>query len=257
MIQLHVNKLSLDVSENALKEFLSQAGIVDYVEVIRDLQTGESQGYAIVWMIDEQAADEAMHQFDGTIFAGNALQISKMHLTLPGEMALRDWLHRHASEVLTAIGVKKGQTVLDYGCGRGIFSIPAARIVGEKGRVYALDVRPRALERVKESAHSAGLKNLETILQKESTVNTGFSNASMDVIIVYDVLHEFENKHELLVEMERILKPEGLLSLFPMHLGNEPMLKIMKEYGQFYLRESYFPPNCQSLSTILNFVRKE
>ncbi len=257
MIQLHISKLSPDVSEDALKNFLSKASAVDYVEVIRDLQTGESQGYAIVRMTDEQAADEVMRRYDGAVFADNALQISKMHLTLPGEMALRDWLHRNASEVLTVIGVKKGQTVLDYGCGRGIFSIPAARLIGETGRVYALDVRPRALERVKENAHNAGLKNVETILQKESIVNTGFSNASIDVIIVYDVLHEFENKHELLVEVERILKPEGLLSLFPMHLGNEPMLKVMKEYRQFYLRDSYCPPNCQSLSTILNFVRKE
>ena len=257
MIQLHISKLSPNISEDALKSFLSKAGNVDHVEVIRDLQTGDSQGYAIVRITDEQAADEVIRQFNGIVFKGSALQISKMHVTLPGEMALRDWLHRHASEVLSTIGVKKRQTVLDYGCGRGIFSVPAARLVGEKGRVYALDVRARALERVKENAHNAGLKNLETILQKESTVNTGFSNASMDVIIVYDVLHEFENKFQLLKELERLLKPKGLLSLFPMHIGNETILKIMREYRQFQLKEIWCPPNCQSVSTIINFIRKE
>jgi SAM-dependent methyltransferase len=257
MIQLYISKLSPDVSEDALKILLSQAGIVDYVEIIRDLQTGKPQGYAIARMADEHTADETIRRFNGTVFAGGALQISKMHLSLPGEMALRDWLHRHATEVLAAIGVKKQQTVLDYGCGPGIFSISAARISGEMGKVYALDVRSRALEQVKESAHKANLKNVETILQNESSLSTNFPGSTIDVVIVYDVLHEFENKRELLVELARILKPEGLLSLFPMHIGNEPVLKIMNEYGQFYLRNSYCPPNCQSVSTILNFVRKE
>lgn len=257
MIQLHINKLPRDISENILNNLLSQAGAIDYLEIIRDLQTGESQGYAIARWTNEQTAQEVIHRFNGAILGGNTLQISKMHLTLPGEMALRDWLQRHAMEVLTAIGVKKGQTVLDYGCGPGIFSIPAARLVGETGKVYALDVRSHALDRVKENARQANLKNVEIILQKESTVSTGFPDSTIDLAVVYDVLHEFEKKFELLKELERTLKPRGILSLFPMHMGNEAMLKIMKEYRRFQLTEIWCPPNCQSVSTIMNFIRKE
>lgn len=257
MIQLHISKLPLDISEDRLKNLLSQAGAVDYLEIIRDLQTGESQGYAIARWVDEITAQEVILRFNGAILGGSTLQISKMHLTLPGEMALRDWLQRHAAEILTAIGVKRGQTVLDYGCGRGIFSIPAAGLVGDTGKIYALDVRPHALERVKEIASQANLKNIQIILQKESTVSTGFPDSTIDLAIVYDVLHEFENKFELLKELERTLKPGGVLSLFPMHIGNEAMLKVMKEYQRFQLTEIWCPPDSQSVSTIINFIRKE
>ena len=48
-------------------------------------------------------------------------------------------LELRALEVLRRIGIKKGQTVLDFGCGYGAYTIPVAEIVGEQGRVYALD----------------------------------------------------------------------------------------------------------------------
>jgi len=49
-------------------------------------------------------------------------------------------------KVLRAIGVKPGQVVLELGCGPGFFTIPAGKIVGEEGLVYALDLHPLALE---------------------------------------------------------------------------------------------------------------
>ena len=55
--------------------------------------------------------------------------------------------------------VKEGQTLLDYGCGTGCFVVPAARIVGIKGKVYALDCFPRQLEIVKERARKEGRAN--------------------------------------------------------------------------------------------------
>ena len=106
MIQLHISKLTPSVSEDSLLELLSRAGTVDSVEVIRDLQTGESQGYAIARMADEQAADEAINRLNDFVFAGNPLKISRMHLTMPGEMTFRDWLHNHAGDVLSIIGMK-------------------------------------------------------------------------------------------------------------------------------------------------------
>jgi hypothetical protein len=56
--------------------------------------------------------------------------VRRMPETLPGEMEFREWPIEH-SEVLIHVGVREAQTVLDYGYGSGIFTIPSARIVGK------------------------------------------------------------------------------------------------------------------------------
>lgn len=146
--------------------------------------------------------------------------------------------------------------MLDYGCGPGVFTIPAARIVGDTGKVYALDVRARALQYIREQASKVGLKNIETVLMKEQSIATGLSEANLDIVLIFDVIQDIKDKQGLLKEMDRILKPGGWLSLFSMHIGNEPVLKQVKESGLFILRDSFSPPGSQSPSTVLNFVKK-
>ena len=87
--------------------------------------------------------------------------------------------------------VQEGQTFLDYGCGTGDFTIPAAQRVSQKGKVYALDYFPRQLEIVTERSAKAGLNNIETIL---SNSKTGLPDESVDVIWMCDVLHEIKGK---------------------------------------------------------------
>lgn len=72
---------------------------------------------------------------------------------------LRDWF-TNPSKVLARIGIKERQTVLDFGCGPGSYTIPAARIVGEKGRVYALDIHPLAIKTVEKKARKQRLTNI-------------------------------------------------------------------------------------------------
>ena len=49
------------------------------------------------------------------------------------------WLKKYSEKLLREVGIKKGQTVLDFGCGKGNYTIPVAKIVGQDGFVYALD----------------------------------------------------------------------------------------------------------------------
>jgi ubiquinone/menaquinone biosynthesis C-methylase UbiE len=65
-------------------------------------------------------------------------------------------------EEIKKINLKAGQTVLDYGCGIGSCTIPAARLVGKGGKVYALDKQPLAIRKVKERAQKGGfhIRNL-------------------------------------------------------------------------------------------------
>ncbi|MFC2005360.1 class I SAM-dependent methyltransferase [Chloroflexota bacterium] len=106
--------------------------------------------------------------------------------------------------------VQEGQTFLDYGCGTGDFTIPAAKIVATRGKVYALDYFPRQLEIVEEQSKKEGLTNIETIL---STNQTGLPDESIDVIWMCDVLHEIKERRAVLEDSHRVLRREGILAI--------------------------------------------
>ena len=107
--------------------------------------------------------------------------------------------------------VQGGQTFLDYGCGTGDFTIPAARIVNTGGKVYALDYFPRQLEIVEEKSKKEGLTNVETIL---SDGKTGLPDEYIDVIWMCDVLHEVKERRAVLEELHRVLRSEGVLAIY-------------------------------------------
>ena len=252
-MQLRVGGLADDTSEAELNELFSKIGTVGSVIIVKDISTGKSRGFGMVKMPNSTQADEAIKKLDGTTLGNRQIAVAKMPETLPGEMEFREWLMENAFEVFQKVGISQGQTVLDYGCGPGIFTIPCARIVGEKGKVYALEVRSEALKRVKEKAEGEGLGNVETILADSSMLATGLSDRSMDVILVYDVMHAISEKMALLEELHRVLKRDGFLSIFPMHMGTDRMLKVMKRCPLFRFRDSYAPPGYTTPSEILNF----
>ena len=107
--------------------------------------------------------------------------------------------------------IQEGQTILDYGCGTGSFTIPAARIVGNRGKVYAVDYFPRQLKIVEKKAEKEGLTNIETIL---SDSGTGLPDECVDVIWVCDVLHEIKERRAVLEELHRVLRKEGTLAIY-------------------------------------------
>jgi ubiquinone/menaquinone biosynthesis C-methylase UbiE len=118
-------------------------------------------------------------------------------------------------EIIERAGIKPGLHVLDYGCGPGSYSMAAAEIVGESGKIYALDIHPLAVETVKHKAKKKGLENIETIL---SDCATGLPDESMDFVILFDIYHELSEPDSVLQELHRVLKPEGKLSFSDHHL---------------------------------------
>jgi len=138
-------------------------------------------------------------------------------------------------EEVRKLGLKEGQKVLDYGCGIGSYTFPVARLVGERGRVYALDKEPLAIRKIEEKAREKGFHNIETIL---SDMDTGLPDESVDVILLYGVLPEVEHKEPLLRELYRVLKPSGYLSTrFCFRMKKERILEIMEKTNLFSLRE--------------------
>ena len=67
----------------------------------------------------------------------------------------RQW--QDPEQILSSIGVEPGMVFIDIGCGDGYFALPAARKVGPRGKVYANDIDPGAIERLRIQAEKEGL----------------------------------------------------------------------------------------------------
>ena len=161
---------------------------------------------------------------------------------------VEEWIEEAGEKFLKIIGIKRGQKVLDFGSGSGNYTIPTARIAGEEGLVYALDKDKRSLDQLMRKAESMGLKNIIR-LDTSGESGTGLDNESVDVVLLYDVLHFYyfpraEARRQLLREVYRVLRPMGLLSLYPTHLQShmEPKLEDVEREireANFYLEGRY------------------
>ena len=141
-------------------------------------------------------------------------------------------LESRAIEVLERIGIRRGQTVLDFGCGSGTYTIPAAKIVGERGRVYALDKDKEALDALMQRGESAGLKNIERI-KTSGEIKIGLTDESVDVVLMFDVFHSYYfpqagDRRRLLSEIYRIMKPTAFVSVWPKHMESETEDEVEK-----------------------------
>jgi ubiquinone/menaquinone biosynthesis C-methylase UbiE len=141
----------------------------------------------------------------------------------------------HPAQALDEAGVRPGNTVLDFGCGPGGFSIAAAALVGKKGRVYALDIQPLAARTVKKKARERGLGNIETIT---SGLDTGLTDKSVNVVLLYDIFHFFEEPGVILTEIHRVLADDGVLSASDHHMKGPRLVAAITGSGIFQLKES-------------------
>lgn len=116
---------------------------------------------------------------------------------------------RNVEAEVTLAGIKPGEYILDFGCGLGYNTIPAAMKVGIQGRVIAQDVSPRALRVVKNKAIRCGFRNIDYVL---SDRHTGLERASLDIVYLHNTLPLVRDKKEALMEICRVLKPGGRLS---------------------------------------------
>jgi ubiquinone/menaquinone biosynthesis C-methylase UbiE len=144
---------------------------------------------------------------------------------------LRDMI-RSPSDIIAELFPQPGMVVLDFGCGPGSFSLAAARFVGPTGRVYALDIHPLAIRSVQRAAAKQGLTNVQPILGSNFTQ---LGDSSIDVIILYDVIHAIPDLLPLIQEMRRVLKSDGVLSVSDHHLQDEDILGSITAGNYFQL----------------------
>ena len=135
------------------------------------------------------------------------------------------FLDKNPSKVLFEIGVRAGHAVLDFGCGPGTYAIPAAKLVGEGGRVYALDINSGFLDRMEETAKQEGLKNIVRI-DSSGEGEIPLENEKIDVMLLIDVLHIVADREALFNEAYRILKRGGFIAVYPMHIEEKEVEEL-------------------------------
>ncbi len=141
-------------------------------------------------------------------------------------------IFRNPYKLLNRAGLKSGQKVLEIGCGPGFFTIPAANIVGKGGIVYAIDTHPLAIEKVKEKIEREEVKNVTLILANAS--NTGLPDRSIDLVFLFGLRYIADGLENVISEIHRILKPEGVLSFEKTRGSEKKIIEEVEKGGLIY-----------------------
>jgi len=149
--------------------------------------------------------------------------------------------------------MRAGQVVLDFGCGEGNYTRPAARIVGACGTVYALDKNSSALDALMQAAGEDGLTNIQRV-DTAGTLSLPLGDTSVDVVLVYDVLHlvgpsrqagkpvnrsTVTDRRRLLKELHRVLRPAGLVSAYCPHLATHTDVESENDIADEFRAEGF------------------
>ncbi|MBP6859962.1 MAG: methyltransferase domain-containing protein [Candidatus Pacebacteria bacterium] len=131
-------------------------------------------------------------------------------------------------ENVLQIGLHDGMKVGDLGAGSGHYALAAAGAVGDTGRVYAIDVQEEVVMHIRDAAHRAGLKNVETIWGDfERPGGTKLKDGVLDAAILSNVMFQVEHHTSAISEVKRIVHPGGKVLVIDWagsygHLGPHP-----------------------------------
>jgi len=118
----------------------------------------------------------------------------------------------HQRENLAAlVGPPPGTAIADVGAGSGFMTELFAGLVGPAGKVYAVDINPKLLERIAEHARAKGVKNIETVLARDDSAE--LPPNSVDLVFICDTYHHFEFPARTMASIHRALRPGGQLVL--------------------------------------------
>jgi ubiquinone/menaquinone biosynthesis C-methylase UbiE len=159
------------------------------------------------------------------------------------EWLIRDEREREerCSLMLANLGVKRGMTICDMGCGNGFYALQLAPMVGPRGRILAVDIQPQMLYLLRERMESDGVENITPILG--SLHDPRIPEGSVDLMLLVDVYHEFSHPEQMLAAIRRSLSPDGLVALVEFRAEDDtvPIRPEHKMSKDQIMKE--FPPN--------------
>jgi SAM-dependent methyltransferase len=176
-----------------------------------------------LWAFQAPATNSGVHPLTGRQIAG-----------VCGFGGCETWLERPEREqeenpdgALDALNLKAGMSVADVGAGTGYMSLKLSKRVGPAGKVYAEDVQPEMLQKVRTNAAKAKASNVVTV--QGSFTDPMLPKGQMDLVLLVDVYHEFSEPQKMLRGIRESLKPDGRLVLLE-YRKEDPKIPIREEH---------------------------
>ncbi len=151
-------------------------------------------------------------------------------------------------KTLQILGLQEGDFIADIGCGIGYFSIPAAEIVGDSGRVFGLDLSVEMIEELDHKIETNDLQNIRTIISGEDDLK--LCDESVNFAFIANVLHELNEIPTMLKEVMRILKNQGKIVVLEWkkeesnygppvehRIADSVVMQLLKESGFRYIEK--------------------
>ena len=166
------------------------------------------------------------------------------------------WLERPEREeeeapkkLLEVLKIEKGMTVVDLGAGSGYYSFRMSPLVGEKGKILAVDIQKEMLDIMRDKIKKNKMTNVELVLGKEA--DPCLADNSVDMIMMVDVYHEFEFPREMMDKMVKSLKPNGQIVFVEFRLedDNVPIKLVHKMTERQVQKEMGFFPDMEYTRT--------
>lgn len=163
-------------------------------------------------------------------------EMHKLHQDSKAYIALLEEPQRDAyqkpHDVIVALDLKEGESVADIGAGSGYFALRLAHHVGDKGRVYAVDINPDMIVYMNRRIRDMQLKNIEAILAAPD--DPLLMDASIDRFFICNTWHHIANQTQYLALIKKMLKPGGQVIMIDFHKKELPVgppveMKIARE----------------------------
>jgi FkbM family methyltransferase len=192
-------------------------------------------------LIGKQGSKESGNQREGKYM----LQLFSRLLVLDRHVCptsisftLNNRLRRYFQDPEKMLGrfIREGQTVMDIGCGPGFFTLPMARLVGESGKVIAVDIQKEMLDKVEHNAKKAGLQS--RIRLHQARADRLGVNGKVDFALAFWMAHEVPDTRTFFMQIKDILKPGAsfLLSEPKIHVSQSRYEEIVRAASEAGLK---------------------
>ena len=182
-----------------------------------------------------------------------------------------DWLERpereqeeRPSKLWKMLKVQEGDVVADVGAGSGYHTFKLAELVGAKGKVYAIDIQEEMLDIIRGRMKARKVTNIVPVKGTES--DPKLPAASVDMILMVDVYHEFSHPFEMTEAMVKALKPGGRLIFVEFRLEDPKVpIKVVHRMSEKQVLKEMEPHPLRYVQTlgelpwqhVIVFERKE
>lgn len=170
----------------------------------------------------------------------------KLSWNITDSKELEDAIFKLKLHLAQKIGVRRGMTVVDVGCGQGGFTVSLAKIVGEYGKVLSVDISDEYVPEFMENLNKWGVKHLVTFIQADAAdLRDAIPSEVADMVVGYRFLEELkhpEDMGKIVEEMARIVKGGGKVCLIELSTearneAEDNYIRLHRESGDSFLSQ--------------------